>query len=678
MYTLSLKTSCATVVKFERNDEYDSNIHALVRFLSRTGESGYSFVTAQHEGLIPAINRELVEMSRKRGKKIQLVEYEDPEDKDLSFVEQLRRAAPDADALVVTGLDQALRERPYFIDALNFSREAFHEIGKPILFWFTQESLALIGNRAVDFYTQRSMMTVEFEHTPEINAPAPELERRFRDEVYRSKEDYEALKTRVNLLKKQLAEAEEAGVPRRRIAQDIALPLAKTYSELDLHEEALGLLEQFKEDWEEGDARELYERGGILSGGNRQNEAIACLEKAQGLLEGGSDLGLWADVEVSLGALLKDIGQLDTALRHFEQNLLLRGKIIEQNLDGEDAKNEMGVALNHLGWMYKGQGKLAKALGFFEKELEIREALHAANPLSEDLKDSLATSYDSLGLMYKTQGKLDKALKFFEKYLELAEVLYAANPLSEKLKNNLAFSYDSLGMIYESQGKLAKSLEYYEKYRQIREDLQSTNPLSVSLKYYLGVSYSRLGWIYKTQGKLDKALEFYQKNLEIAEAHYAANPMSESSKNGLLNSHYRLGEIYEMQGKLDKALEFFEKGLEIARKLCATDSLSKKWKSKLAESYLRLSAINTRLGKWFKSIYWNWLGLISYWQLCLHTGCYRYKSYLIASFLVFVLSIIIPPPIPIIGFWIQNKIILLYKRLRYGPEKPTPPTTSES
>ncbi len=630
MYIPSSKTSCATVAKFKRSDEYDSNIHALLRFLSRTGESGYTFAIAQHEGLIPAINSELLEMSRKRGKKVQIVAYEDPEDNDITFAEQLRRAAPDADALIVTGLDQPLRERPYFIDALNFSREAFHEIGKPILFWLTQESLAFIGNRAVDFYTQRSMMTVEFEHNPEINAPSPELERRFRDEKYRSKEDYEALKTRVNLLKKQLAEALEAEIPRRRIAQDIALPLAKTYSELDLHEEALRLLEQFKEDWDEGDARQLYERGEILDDGMKQKEAIACLYKALALLEGGTNLELSADVEVGLGDVLEELGRWDAALGHYEQNLELREKILAKNPDAEEAKNELGIAYNRFGDIFKKQGKLSKALGFFEKDNKIVEELCAANPLSEGLKNNLGSSYNSLGAIFKAQGKLNKALEFYEKNLEIRKALHVANPQSEDFKNRLGAAYNNLGGIYDNQGKRGQSLEYFEKSLQIIAELHATNPLSETLKRNLATAYGWQGGIYETQGKLGKALEFFEKDLEIQEELCAANPLSEDLKNNL------------------------------------------------ATSFFRLSTINDRLGKWHKSIYWSWMGLVASLQLCRHVAWRRYKGDLFNSLLNLVFSVILPPPIPMIIFWIGDKIDLLYKRLRYGSEKPTPPPTSLS
>jgi len=678
MCTPYLKTSCATVAKFKGTDEYDSNIHALLRFLGRAGERGYTFSIAQHEGLIPAINNELVEMSRKRGKKVQIVAYEDPEDNDITFVEQLRRAAPESDALIVTGLDSPLRERPYFIDALNFSREAFHEIGKPILFWLTQESLAFIGNRAVDFYTQRSMMTVEFEHTPEINAPALELERRFRDETYRSKEDYEALKTRVNLLKKQLAEALDAEIPRRRIAQDIVLPLAKTYSALDLYEEALGLLEQFQEDWDEGDARELYERGVILSSGKKQMQAIAYLEKAQELLVAQEDLVLWADVVVSLGDLLLDLGRLDSALGYYSQNLGLREKVLEKNPDGEGEKDNLGNAFNRLGGIYKTQGKLGKALELFEKGLQIREELYAADPLSESLKGNLATSYNRLGGIYETQGKLGKALDFFEKGLQIREELYAANPLSESLKNYLGVSYNRLGNIYETQGNLGRALDFFEKNLQIREELYAANPLSEDLKSNLATSYNRLGGIYKTQGKLGKALELFEKDLQIREELYAANPLSESLKNNLATSYSWLGGIYETQGKLGKALDFFEKNLLISEELYAANPLSEVLKSNLANSYVLLSSLNARLGRWYKSIRSSWKGMASQWQACQYVGWKRHKFRLFNSLSLFLSCVFLPPPILMIVLWLGDKIDLLYKRLRYSSDKPTLPPTSLS
>ena len=694
------------------NSDYYGNIRNLLRFLTRDGENGYAFAIARHEGLIPTVNQEILKQARELNKTIWLGWYED--DSDLSFTEQIRQLPKDVDAYILMGHDKPLRENKDFIINFNFAREELNALGKPILFWLNPESLTLVTNQAADLFSQRRISTVQFEEAPEIAAPSPELERRFREE-YRSSEDYEKLRNRVNLLKKQLAEATEAGIPRQRIARDIVLPLAETYSELDLHEEALGLLEEYKDVWDEEDARELYKRGGIMGEASKYSEAIDCLEKAKQMIESEkTDLELLGNVCIGLGDTYRVIGTLDKALQNYERNLELRELIFGRNTYLEESKNELGVALNRLGGIYETQGKLVKALEFFEKSLQIREELHATNPLSENLKNNLATSYLCLGRIYEVQGKLVKALEFFEKSLQIREELHATNPLSENLKSNLATSYYFLGRIYKSQGKLAKAIEFFEKYLQLTEELHAANPLSENLKNNLAVAHSwlgtiytlqdklndamkffekslqiyeklyasnllsehlkkelakcypKLGDIYKSQGKLNRALEFFEKYSQIFEELHIANPLSEDLKRELAVSYNKLGGIYESQGRFNQALNFYEKNCSIFEELHTSNPVSENLKMNLANSYGWMAQISARSGKWFKAILYSWKGLGAAWQLCCHVNWARHKMTVLNGFFGLLFTLIFFPPFSIILFWLGEKTDLLYKRFRYG------------
>jgi len=696
------------------NSDYYGNIRSLLRFLTRDGEDGYAFATARHEGLMPAVNRELIQQAKAKRKRIEEVWYEPEEDQ--TFSETLRQAASEANALIVMGLDKPLQEDKDFVINLNFAREAITALGKPVLLWLNPESLTVVMNQAADLFSQRRISTVQFEQAPELAAPSLELERRFREE-YRSSEDYEQLRNRVNLLKKQLVEATEAGIPRQRIARDIVFPLAETYSELDLHEEALGLLEEYKDVWDDGDARELFMRGGILRGGNRYSEAIACLEKSTQILEDkDTEMELATEIYTKLGDIQREVGHLDQAVQYYERNQNLREKILTKDFSSEEKKRALGIAFNRLGEIYREQGRLNQALECFEKCNQIFEDLYTTNSLSEDnkkwvaetyhwfgdiyesqgklnqamvffekhleylndltsinptseLTTELAVSYNRLGHISQTQGKNKQALEFFEKNLQLIESLYVTNPLSEKLKNYLAIAYIRIGGIYYSQGKLNKALEFFEKDLEISKALHYSNSISENLKDSLASSYHWIGTVYISQGKLKKALRFIEKSLQLRNELYTANPLSEKLKNGLAWSYNGLGGFFELQGDLKKAQEFFGKGLQIIIELHADNPLSEDIKSGLAWSYKRLSQLSTRSGKWSKAISYCWKELIASWQLCRYVNWARHKMGVLNSFSNLLWTVILPPPFSIILLWLGEKVDLLYKRLRYGPDK---------
>ena len=61
-----------------------------------------------------------------------------------------------------------------------------------------------------------------------------------------SREEYRALELQIELKKKQLREAEEAGLPAQRIATDFALPLAEAYAKLNRQRKAVELLEKYQ------------------------------------------------------------------------------------------------------------------------------------------------------------------------------------------------------------------------------------------------------------------------------------------------------------------------------------------------------------------------------------------------------------------------------------------------
>lgn len=227
------------------NDSYHEKIGQLGAFLARADEHGYTFAAADDQRLIRPTDEALRAWARgKAGKTLAVVRL-DPQS-DLPLLAQLEQAQ--GDALIVHGLDAWVAD-PDRLAALNFARESLYDLGKPILFWATRETLSKIGFQAADLFRQRRMTHVFFEEkASDFSALDPALNSRF-PEASRTEADYEQLRLDLHLRERHLRDVQQAGLPPARIAVEYALPYATACSELDLHEQALTAVAEYAAWW---------------------------------------------------------------------------------------------------------------------------------------------------------------------------------------------------------------------------------------------------------------------------------------------------------------------------------------------------------------------------------------------------------------------------------------------
>ena len=131
----------------------------------------------------------------------------------------------------------------------------------------------------------------------------------------------------------------------------------------------------------------------------------------------------------SAGTLLKGLGHLEEAKRHYQEALAISRET--GNLEGQ------AMALSNLALMTQDEGDVQAAIDGFSESLRL--AKEAGKP------DVQAKTLNNLGLAYFTQlAEPQKAIQYFEQSLELARA--ASNHESEGTAlNNLGLSYFSLG-----------------------------------------------------------------------------------------------------------------------------------------------------------------------------------------------------------------------------------------
>ena len=101
-------------------------------------------------------------------------------------------------------------------------------------------------------------------------------------------------------------------------------------------------------------------------------------------------------------------------------------------------RTDISVLLERLGSFYSNYGNLDKALKYFEDETVLFEELFESNPQNVGFKNGLAISYIKLGLFYRDEKKDNKlALEYFHNAKQLWEALVRDFPFYVEFKNNL-------------------------------------------------------------------------------------------------------------------------------------------------------------------------------------------------------------------------------------------------
>ena len=454
---------------------FEPDIRALSKFLTRNNESGYTFASSKDLSFIPSINREIIRYGAEESKQIGLLSFnlEDISKPVVQIKEAIKKFS--ADALIIDNLDLCIRENEQFLLTLNFSREELFAISKPLLFWISEINHIKLNQFAKDLFSQRRISTVWFSEINEIS-----LVERFAqkyDDEYRKSEDFGLLTQKINLLIKQLTEAEEKEEPPSRITDEIVLPLIRLYSDIGLLDKALDLITTFKTDLKDKSPYDL----------------------------------------ILLGDICLAAGNINAAFDYFNKSQVVLNQQIEVEPQNENDKINLGVVYERLGKYYQALGQFDQALKFFELEIDLFKELYEANPRNENLKNGLAISYSKLGDIYQALGQFDQALKFFELRSTLGKELYEANPRNENLKNGLAISYEKLGDIYQALGQFDQALKFFELEIDLFKELYEANPRNIQLLEGLAVSYSKLGELFYETGKKEEGLQYLSEFVKLTE-----------------------------------------------------------------------------------------------------------------------------------------------------------------
>jgi len=456
-----------------KTNNYYAALSRLVRFFERT-TSGFAFAVMENQNKLSFVNNNLAEMLRERNLFLKIINFDVNSKK--TIIEQIRFHKKENNAIVINNLGELIQlssetKNRNFLSELNFAREELLKIGTPILFWVSTKALSIISNHAADLYSQRSINTQYFDDTPDDKLQETFLFSRF-NENFRNTPDYKEIETKLKLQKRQLDDAEEGKFPATEVAQNYAIPLAKTYSSLDLHTQALEIIDRYAKLWENTTPQTKSDIADIYFAAQNYEKALEYYLNAYNATNELTDLK--ALLSLKIAGIYYVTGNFTDCEKYLNEALIISKQL--------ESKEVIAVVYERMGALQQLFGDFDKALQFFKLENDLFKELYEANPKSENIKNGLAISYEKLGDIYQSLGDFDKALVFFNLRTQLGKELYEANPKSENIKNGLAISYEKLGVVYFDLNNEKEAKRNFENCKVLWEQLFKKNRQSIIIQ----------------------------------------------------------------------------------------------------------------------------------------------------------------------------------------------------
>jgi len=276
-----------------------------------------------------------------------------------------------------------------------------------------------------------------------------------------------------------------------QLASQLKLSQGKVDSVIALYnsghiKESLNLIDALLKDYP-NEARLYNLRGSCHKALGQLDKAVKSYEQALMIKPN------YVDAHYKLGNTLKALGQLDEAVQSYEKALIINPNSAE--------------VLNNLANTFKALGQLDTAIKHCEAVLVI--------------KPDCADIYNNIGNMLYELGQLDGAVKSYEKALAI--------------KPDYAEAFYNLGVIFQALGQLDGAVKYYEQ------------AIAIFPDYFK--AYSNLGVTLYEQGQLNAAVKHYEQALTV--------------KPDCAEAHSNLGLVLQDLDQLDQAVEHYEQAIAI-------------------------------------------------------------------------------------------------------------------
>jgi tetratricopeptide (TPR) repeat protein/tRNA A-37 threonylcarbamoyl transferase component Bud32 len=313
-----------------------------------------------------------------------------------------------------------------------------------------------------------------------------------------------------------------------------------------------------------GEARITHSIGWLLHAWGREEESIAWLRRACGILERGL-----ATAPPGAGS------------RPDQESLIL-----------------LANTLNALSGPLGALGRLSESLVDQQRALEITRKLAGNNPDDSTILNSYAVTYFNIGGLFRSLARPAEAFSAFRAGLDVLEGLVENYPAIVEYRRFQARCLNGCGDSVEAMGRPVEALAYFRAARAAWKKVVDDNPARYAEPVELGSTYNRIGWLLFGMGRLGEAMEQYEAARLVFQTLLNRFPhhVLPRTRSELSNVLINMAEIERRRGRISEARALCDKAIAIRKAVVEEFPEVTGYSWRMGECWLRSGQVRLAAG----------------------------------------------------------------------------------
>jgi tetratricopeptide (TPR) repeat protein len=277
----------------------------------------------------------------------------------------------------------------------------------------------------------------------------------------------------------------------------------------------------------------------------------------------------WSTALINQGDVLTDQGDLDAALKCYEESLSTRQILLKQSSNSTESRRDVASALLKIAGNRHARGDFSGALAIYEQALAIRREIVVTEPGNQEFQHDLSVALEFVGRAAHNAGDQTKALQNLRDAIAVGRQIVRGTSVPAAWQSDLSYALLLAGDVFMEQNDSAEALQEYQDSLVIRERLARAEPDDSDRQRDLALSLEEVGYALADQGDETAALDKQRLALAIREKLVGRDPENTDWRQQLSVSYRNIGRILADQGDLEAALVSYQSGLRIREKLAA-------------------------------------------------------------------------------------------------------------
>lgn len=274
-----------------------------------------------------------------------------------------------------------------------------------------------------------------------------------------------------------------------------------------------------------------------------------------------------AQIAFDLGLLIQEVGNRNEALESFQQSLLIRAKMLEQDPSNIYLIHDVSASHAKIAVLQLKMGK---------HELAIEQNLMAADLLQKAIKekpDDLKIRRDFAGLqsnmgnIHSEAGDTEKALHAYQRAIESSEQLAADNPLNDEyLLDSIGYRYN-LAAVLAGLGKYENAISEANVCVQKAKHVLESTPDSVEHQTLLSITLGGMGFWIAESRSVEEAIPIYSQEIQVNQSLVKNDPSNNAHQRRLARSYFAISSAYDRLLQPSNATSFIDRSIGISEKI---------------------------------------------------------------------------------------------------------------